>query len=440
VNQDFITFFTMAWSGLSQVWYLVVPFALYSIFVDYWMDFVDEKWESKLSFITLEIVAPKEMEKSPQLMEQIYAGFSGVISTPTVTEHWVDGKDNPKFSLEIRGHAGVVHFYVTCFSKFRDLVEAHFYAQYPGVQLVEVPDYAMELPASVPNNKYDLWSADFKATKPDPYPIRTFREFEETVTGKMIDPLANLVEVFSRASSEEHLWLQIIAKPRKEDWVIEGNQFVKDLVAEWGEESNGGGHKSGSSIFGKLFRDIFEMFGNFFPALWGRETSWSGGGHDEHASVDPIPLDLRLSPSQRKILEAIHQNISRPMYGIKMRYMYIGPKGRLNSSTVASSVGSIKGFNDMQLNGVAPDGNTKTSDPEFIFAEHRRDFRKRKQYNRYRHRAFAKGPTFYFSSEELATIFHIPDQAISNPSLGRVTAKLGSAPANLPVEDLENSL
>jgi hypothetical protein len=44
---------------------------------------------------------------------------------------------------------------------------------------------------------------------------------------------------------------------------------------------------------------------------------------------------------------------------------------------------------------------------------------------------------FLFSTEELATIFHIPDMGVLAPSLTRVSAKRGGAPANLPTQDLE---
>jgi hypothetical protein len=38
------------------------------------------------------------------------------------------------------------------------------------------------------------------------------------------------------------------------------------------------------------------------------------------------------------------------------------------------------------------------------------------------------------SSEELATVFHLPDMSVVAPSITRVEAKRGGAPANLPVE------
>ena len=39
-----------------------------------------------------------------------------------------------------------------------------------------------------------------------------------------------------------------------------------------------------------------------------------------------------------------------------------------------------------------------------------------------------------FSTEEFATVFHIPDMNVIAPNLQRVAAKRATAPMNLPIE------
>jgi len=41
--------------------------------------------------------------------------------------------------------------------------------------------------------------------------------------------------------------------------------------------------------------------------------------------------------------------------------------------------------------------------------------------------------TMVMSTEEIATIFHIPSRAVETPTLGRIQSATGEAPANLPV-------
>jgi hypothetical protein len=43
------------------------------------------------------------------------------------------------------------------------------------------------------------------------------------------------------------------------------------------------------------------------------------------------------------------------------------------------------------------------------------------------------GTPFVLNSEELATIFHFPGQAVPTPSLTRIQSKKSGAPSNLPI-------
>ena len=45
-----------------------------------------------------------------------------------------------------------------------------------------------------------------------------------------------------------------------------------------------------------------------------------------------------------------------------------------------------------------------------------------------------EGGKLVMSTEELATVFHLPDMNVLAPSLTRVESKHGGAPSNLPVE------
>lgn len=38
------------------------------------------------------------------------------------------------------------------------------------------------------------------------------------------------------------------------------------------------------------------------------------------------------------------------------------------------------------------------------------------------------------NSEELATMYHLPDMSAMSPAIGRIEAKKGGPPLNLPVE------
>jgi hypothetical protein len=77
--------------AMLDVWFLVFPFVLYFLFKILWMKFVRRKYIHSLKWILLEIIPPRELEKSPKLMESVFAGLAGVIKTPLPTETYIQG-------------------------------------------------------------------------------------------------------------------------------------------------------------------------------------------------------------------------------------------------------------------------------------------------------------------------------------------------------------
>lgn len=422
---EFFTNLATIFSIIGKVWYIVLPPFLYFLFMLFWMDRAYGKFASKWEWVLLEIIPSREIEKSPQPMELIFAGLSGTIKSPSAIEQYVGGELPTSFSFEIVGTEGKAHFYIRTLKGFRNLVEAHFYAQYPDIEIVEVDDYVKQVPLTVPNEEWDLWGVDFKLLKDDLYPIRTYKFFEESVTGKMIDPLAGLIETMGKAGPGQHMWLQFIVTPTKEDWgPKEGQATIDKFLGNEKPESAG--------VLARVWHDIAEVFANLFTALLGKEIEWTSA--DEAPKKDDSPVEFRLTPGQKDILKALESNIGKPMYNIKMRYVYVGRREGFNKQTgVSALIGGIKQFNDLNLNSMVPDDLTKTY-ANYIMVESRTRYRQRAMFRRYITRdGDPDRIRFKLSSEELATLYHIPDMQVVAPALTRVVAKRGGAPNNLPV-------
>ena len=416
-------------SVVFSVWFILFPPLLYFLFNILWMLYIQGQYASGLKWVLLEIVPPRDVEKSPLLMESIFHGFMGVIKTPTAAESMIKGEFPASFSLEIASLEGQVHFYVRTQVGFRNLVEAHYYAQYPGVEIIEVEDYVHLVPKTIPNKDWDLWGVDFKLLKPDLYPIRTYKFFEETVTGKMIDPLAGLIETMAKMGPGQYLWLQYIITPIKENWGPEHGQLtVDEFLGKKKEEQKG--------ILRGLFSDILDVFYNIPKVLLAQEVSFAAG--KEADKKDEAPVEFRLTPGEKDVLKALQTNMGKSMFRTRMRHLYIGRRETFSKPTgVSAFIGGIKQFNDFNLNSLVPDDMSKTY-ANYFMTEERTRFRQRRILRRYITRDTDPQSTrFLFSSEELATVFHIPDMAVLAPALTRVAAKRGSAPANLPLQELE---
>ena len=404
----------------SHTWFILVPPLFYFLFFLLWMYHVQSHYWASADWVLLEIIPPREIEKSPKSMESLFVGFAGVEKTFNPLEEFTDGAFPDYMSLELVSIEGTVHFYMRSMKKYRHLIEAHLYAQYPDVEIIEVPDYVNDVPKIVPNNKWDLWGADIAPTAKHPaYPIRTYPSYEESVTGKMIDPLAGLIEVMGKIGPGQQMWLQWVIAPTSPSW----NSKVGKLLAE----KLKGKEKHTESILERFWKDFTDVFGNIFAGMKGPVEFAAEKKKDEQ------PLDTRLSPGERDVLKAVEENLGKTQFSTKGRFIYIGKRENFDKSLGVSAFwGGIKQFNDDNLNGLKPDGDSKTF-ANYVFKKSRLRYRQRKIFRRYRNRN-RDGVMNFMSSEELATLYHLPDMQVLAPSITRVEAKRGGAPSNLPIE------
>jgi hypothetical protein len=378
-------------SAIGYVWPFVVPPLLWYLFRSMWKPHVWSHFGSAQKKVLLEIVPPRDLEQGPLLMEQFFAGMAGSEKSLTAYESWVVGEFQAPYSLELVSTEGIIHFYIRCWEPYRNLVEANLYAQYPGVEIYEVEDYTKKVPENIPNKDWNLWGTDFILTKPDVYPIRTYKFFEESITGKMVDPLASVIELMSKLGPDQHLWLQYITVPAVPSW---NEKYGEPQIQEW---------------------------------IKARTEVKEG--------VPDGPLEFKLTPGERDVLKAMQANNGKLMFIVKMRMVYFARREVFSKSTgVSGMIGTIKQFNDQNLNNFKPEAHTKTK-VDYYKTEKRLKKKQREIFLKYKHRDREPYENlFMLSTEEMATIFHLPDMSVIAPNLQRVAAKRGSAPMNLPVD------
>lgn len=391
ISNDLFAPLANIFAAIGYVWPFVVPPLLWYLFKNLWKPHVWGHFGRSQKKVILELIPPRDVEQSPLLMESFFAGLAGSEKSNTTFEEWIVGEFAASYSLEIVSTEGNIHFYIRCWQSYRNLVEANLYAQYPGIEIMEVDDYTKAVPLTAPNHEWNVWGTDFVLTKPDVYPIRTYKQFEESVTGKMLDPLGSLIEIMSKAGPGQHMWLQYIAVPASPAWNSETGQKQID---EWLEKRM-------------------------------KKTEGDNGA----------PLEFVLTPGERDVLKAMQENNSKLMFSVKMRYVYVGRRGAFDKSTgVSGVIGTIKQFNDQNLNNVKPEKETKTK-TDYYNTDRRLKKKQREILTWYKGRD--REPyhnLFHLSTEEMATVFHIPDMNVVAPTLQRVAAKRGSAPMNLPID------
>jgi hypothetical protein len=404
-------------------WWIILPWPFWYIFKVIWFDYVAfysaDSWNGKYKWTMLEVIPPRDIERGPKPMEAFFTGLTGVITTHNHFDIWLKGAFRQDyFGLELVSEEGRVHYYIRLLKKYRNMVEAQVYAQYPEAQILEVEDYYDKFPKVVPNRSWDLWGADFTFVQKDPYyPIRTYDQFEESITGEMIDPMAAIVETLGTLGPGQHIWLQYVIVPVSEGDSIKGGKALADKLKG----------KPAAETGSRLLHDISDVFSNIFAGLFNAPEFKELAKKKEEQ-----PLDTRLSPIERDVLKAVEENLGKNFFKTKMRMIYIGKRESFDKAYVGTFIGSLKQFNDLNMNQVKPEDISKTYGIIF-FTEKIAAFRKRKIYDRYRRRNM-DGANIMLSTKELATMFHFPDISVKSHAITQTTSKLGVAPSNLPTE------
>lgn len=360
--------------------------------------------------ILLEIKPPRNLVKTPLAMEAVLSGMHIGPGESTWYKKYILGGTRPWWSLEIVSFEGQVHFFIWARANLRRIVEAQLYAQYPGVQIVEAPDYTRLITAKS-SEGWSIWGCDFAHTAEDPLPIKTYIEYgldkiqEEP---EQVDPLANLIEFMGSMKKGENLWLQIIIRTHKGEKYNKKND--KGKTYDWKDEAK------------KLVEEIRAKT---------RDTYVDPTTGEERPGF-PNP-----TKGQSEKIAAIERNVSKLGFDSGIRGIYLA-NGKFDSMVISGLTGIFKQFSSEGWNGFKPSGWMTDFDDypwEFGIAKLKENYRQC-IIEAYRRRQFFHDPykadAMVMSTEELATIFHIPSRAVETPSLGRIQSATSEAPANLP--------
>lgn len=421
--------FENAFQFLGDFWWLWLPLLLLLLTVSIYRQYIETAYEYSLDWITLELRIPEEMRKSPKTAEQVFAGLHGIWFPLSWQDRWLRGRFyQDHISLEIVSRNGLVSFLIHTPQKYRNLIEAHFYAHYPSAEITEVDDPYAELPVRMPdiNAEYDTWIAELKLTKEDAYPIRLYPEFEESGgigEEKRVDPIAGLAESFSILKAGENLITQYIIRPTSDDtWIKEGQKIV--------DEKMGRAKPPDAGFLSKFVGWIDSLIPGGATAAKEEEGK---KGEKQFAA---------LTPGEQNIVRNIQLKASKLAFECGIRIVYVARKDIFNLGFIGSVIGAFKQFFTSDSNGFTLNIKAFTSDRGFLgkylpgkglFAQRLAKGRKALLYFRARRRNWVK-KAFILNIEELATIFHLPSVTVRAPAVPRIEAKRGAPPTTLPVE------
>jgi hypothetical protein len=395
-----------------------------------WKNWRQNLYQAKRRFVFLAVDIPKTSEdepsQSPLAVENIFAHLDGAHGTDTLWEKYWGGKTQDYFSLEIVSIEGYIQFVIRTRDKYRDLVEAAIYAQYPHAEITEVVDYTQFAPKKFPDPEWELFGTEWINVKPEAYPLRTYHDFEDPATKEFKDPMAAMLETMSKMGKGEQIWFQIIVTPTtQKDWVQKGEKLVKKLIGVKVEAK-------------KTWVDkAFDLPGAIATPALQQIFSSEEEGVKKKEDKKEASLMQYLSPGTKTLVEEIEEKISKIGFKTKIRMIYLGKKEIFKKTRAAHPmIGAMKQMNTMDGQSLKPEYKKVGTAAHYILVKKRLQWKQNKILRAYKGRSNSRGlgEGFVLNIEELATLWHFPAAWIKAPSVKTVESKRGVPPVNLPLE------
>lgn len=389
--------------------------------LEVWQNWREDLWEAKQRFVLLAIDVPRESVQSPKAVENIFAAISAARSSPNFKEKWFEGKSQRPFSFEIASIDGYIQFYIRTHIRNRDMIESAIYAQYPDAEITEAEDYTQNVPDNFPDDDWDMHGTEYRLDKPNYFPIRTWINFEHSLSQELKDPLAVLLEGLSKLKPGEQIWLQFVMIPATNAWKKEGDDFIKDIFGVKDAPKKSGAEKIGGWVF---------------DAANALVTDVTGVGVDESSGKDEGMQDLwkafKVTEQEREISKQVVQKISKIGFETKCRYIYIGKKEVFKKGFRNDMIkGVFKLYSHLDLNSFGKAG-TVTPKDDYFWQRWFYWSRVNKLILAYKNRSLAKGaPRYVLNTEELATLYHFPTIEIKAPLISKTVSKRAEPPSKL---------
>ncbi|MFY9484105.1 MAG: ATP-binding protein [Patescibacteria group bacterium] len=328
---------------------------------------------------------PKDFKEALAPTEQFFASLSSTLKRDLA--HKLTGEqDIMCFEMVVEGN--LVSFYVSCPGHLASLLERQLYSFFPKVSVERATGH------NIFQTKGMIAAATLEFTKRFIFPIRTFKYLEA-------DPINNLTGAFAKLGDKSAAAIQILIKPLDEGWRVHPAIAAKHVL----EGKTGYIYRSPTM---RVVHELFEAFsGGVAASAAGRAGPESSGNKS-----------WRLTPVQEDLMKAFNEKGSKPGFKTVIRIVAVGPDAMTAQAHRDNIVSAFSQFATPAWNGFKPiiarDSAQVATD--FIF------------------RTFDRAKSLIMNSEELASLFHLPNRYTDTPNIRWMMSKVLAPPPNLPRE------
>lgn len=285
-----------------------------------------------------------------------------------------DEKSPDHYSLEIFAASHGIYFVVVCSKRYKIFLENQIYAQYPEAQISVVSDY-VTIAASA-NTVF----AELKLSKEFFLPIKTFVSFE-------VDPLASITGAVANLAPGYEAWIQVVARPVNNKWQEQGKNFVASLK------------------------------------------------NKKDAQGNPIPADEAILEN----LGEIERKSNKVGYQFVIRVIVTGPELNTCQNYLEDTEASFKQFQTAQQNSIIKPKKKKKNIFQrasrninhFLFGKRQGD--RLSLIEKYQTRFLDEFEKNIVNTEELASLYHLPNESVKTPNIAWAKSRKLEYPLNIPI-------
>lgn len=296
-------------------------------------------------------------------------------------------------SLEIIAKHGMIYFYIGCPKRISGIIIENLYAQYPSAQIALDHDYSI-----FPEKTLKIQMANIGLIRRFIFPIKTYKTIED-------DPLNAMTNSLSMLKPEESAGFQMILRPTTGVWraLVERTAYNIQHGKSRVTYSNSSAVRAGETFFNYL----------------GQATQTVKGKDQEEYNEYYNPKNPhKMTPMQESQVKLLGEKAAKLGFECQIRLITVAETSERALLNLKNLSSSLSQFN-------APDSNGLNS--KVIGAD-------REELENYIFRVFGRGPRMILNTEELSTVFHLPNRYVETPNIAWLLAKKEPPPANIPNE------
>ncbi len=337
---------------------------------------------------------PKDFREAIAPTEQFFSSLASIHNEGLLSD-WV--RRQIQISFEIVNQGNQISFYIAAGNDLIPFLEKQLYSFFPNLSITRMSGYNL-----FEGVDGEVVATSLSFTKRFIFPIRTFKTLEA-------DPLNSLTGALSRLGERSNAAIQIIIEPMSERW-REAPAMAAQHVLE-------GKHAYiHSSPVSRLVYGFVDLVSS------GLVSSNKSKGGQQLSSDNKT---WRTSPVKDDLMKAFNEKSSKAGFRSTIRIIATGQdrqsaKMNLNSIVDAFAQFATPAWNGFRSKSVVKNGQIVA---DFITRYHSNT-------------AHSKFRPLILNSEELASIFHLPNRYTDTPNIRWLLSRSLAPPVNLPSQGI----